>query len=76
MKKSLIYFTMIVGITAVIGACKKDEDDSSSSSGGCLAVSACSATASGTITGIDNQSLAGTYDMLSLIHISEPTRRR
>ena len=30
MKKALIYFTLIVGITAIIGACKSDEDDSSS----------------------------------------------
>ena len=26
MKKALIYFTLIVGITAIIGACKSDED--------------------------------------------------
>ena len=26
MKKALIYFTMVVGITAIIGACKKEED--------------------------------------------------
>ena len=31
MKKALIYFTLIVGITAIIGACKKEDDSSSTS---------------------------------------------
>ena len=32
MKKALIYFTLIVGIAAIIGACKKDEDDAATTS--------------------------------------------
>ena len=63
MKRTLIYLTLIVGITAIIGACKKNEDDDSSSTGGCQAVTACSTTASGAITGIDNASLSGTFNM-------------
>ena len=63
MKRTLIYLTLIVGITAIIGACKKNEDDDSSSTGGCQAVTACSTTASGAITGIDNASLSGTFSM-------------
>jgi len=31
MKKALIYFTLIVGITVIIGACKKEDDSSSTS---------------------------------------------
>ena len=31
MKKALIYFTLIVGFTAIIGACKKEDDSSSTS---------------------------------------------
>ena len=31
MKKAFIYFTLIVGITAIIGACKKEDDSSSTS---------------------------------------------
>jgi len=66
MKKVLIYFTMIVGITAVIGACKKSGDDSSTTAtcAGMPIAEAptCSDTASGSITGLDNSSLSGVYD--------------
>ena len=47
---------LIVGIIAVIGACSKSDDSKSSAS-----VTSCSDTASGSITGIDNQSISGTY---------------
>ena len=63
MKKALIYFTMIVGIIAFIGACKSD--DSSSSATTTSTVTSCSDTASGSITGIDNQSVSGTYSLMS-----------
>ena len=32
MKKALIYVTILVGITSIIGACKKEDDSSSTSS--------------------------------------------
>ena len=60
MKKALIYFTLVVGITAIIGACKKSDDDSTASN----TPTSCSETASGTITGIDNMSLSGSYSMM------------
>ena len=31
MKKALIYVTILVGITSIIGACKKEDDSSSTS---------------------------------------------
>ena len=62
MKKALIYFTMIVGIIAFIGACKKSDDSSSTAAS---TVTSCSETASGSITGIDNQSVSGTYSLMS-----------
>ena len=55
---------MIVGIMTFIGSCKKSEDKTTAtSSTGCQAVSACSSTASGTITGLDNASLSGTLNL-------------
>ena len=57
MKKIIFWLTMIVGIIAVIGACKKS-DDSTSTTAACS--SSLSTTASGTITdmtstmGVDN----------------------
>ena len=63
MKKIIFRFTLIVGIIAVVGACKKSDDSTTAATAACTAVSACSSTASGTITGIDNRSLSGTYDM-------------
>ena len=74
MKKALIYFTMIVGITAVIGACKKSGDDSSTTAtcAGMPIAEAptCSDTASGSITGLDNSSLSGVYDPYHAFGIS------
>ena len=65
MKKALIYFTMIVGIIAIIGACKKSEDDSSTAdtcAGMTVEAVTCLDTPSGSITGIDNSSWSGVYD--------------
>jgi len=61
MKKPLIYFTLIVGTIAFIGACKKSDDSSSTAS---TTPTSCSDTASGSITGVDNQSLSGTYSVM------------
>ena len=61
MKKALINFTIIVGIIAFIGACKKSDDSSSTAAS---TVTSCSETASGSITGIDNQSVSGTYSLM------------
>ena len=66
MKKIIFWLTMIVGIIAVIGACKKS-DDSTTTTTSCAGdstftiASSCSDTASGSITGIDNASLSGTF---------------
>ena len=54
---------MIEGIIAFIGACKKSDDDSSSTTTASTPTS-CSDTASGSITGIDNQSVSGTYSVM------------
>ena len=68
MKKVLIYFTMIVGIIAIIGACNKsDKKDDSSTSATCAGISVeevttCTDTPSGSITGIDNGTMSGVYD--------------
>ena len=67
MKRALINFTLIVGIIAFIGACKSDDDSSTAATTSCAGVSgwtettSCSATASGSITGIDNITFSGTY---------------
>ena len=64
MKKIIFWLAMIVGIIAVIGACKKS-DDSTTTTAACS--SSLSTTASGTITdmtstlGVDN--MTGTYSM-------------
>ena len=63
MKKLLFWMVLIVGVIAVIGACSKS-DDSSSSDDATASVTSCSDTASGSITGIDNQSLSGTYSIM------------
>ena len=54
---------MIVGIIAFIGACKSS-DDGSSTTAGSSAPTSCSDTASGTITGIDNMSVSGSYSLM------------
>jgi len=64
MKKIIFWLTMIVGIIAVIGACKKS-DDSTTTTAACS--SSLSTTASGTLTdmtstkGVDN--MTGTYSL-------------
>ena len=67
MKKIFFWFTLIVGIIAVVGACKKSDDSSTAATAKCAGmpvatVSTCSNTASGSITGLDNSSLSGVYD--------------
>ena len=62
MKKLLFWMVLIVGVIAVIGACSKSDD--SKSSDATASVTSCSETASGSITGIDNQSLSGTYSVM------------
>ena len=58
---------LIVGIIAVIGACKKSDDSTTTTTTSCAGdstftiASSCSDTASGSITGIDNASLSGTF---------------
>ena len=68
MKKIVLWLAFIVGIIAVIGACSKSDDESSTAATtSCAGVSgwteatSCSGTASGSITGIDNITLSGTY---------------
>ena len=68
MKKALINLTLIVGIIAFIGACKKDDDSSTAATtASCAGVTgwteatSCSGTASGSITGIDNLTFSGSY---------------
>ena len=62
MKKVIFWLTMIVGIIAVIGACKKSDDSTTAAT--TSTVTSCSDTASGTITGLDNQSVSGTYNIM------------
>ena len=63
MKKFLFWMVLIVGIVALMGSCKKKDDDATASTpcGGNTAVSSCSGTPSGSITGIDNQTLTGVF---------------
>jgi len=64
MKKIIFRLTMIVGIIAVIGACKKS-DDSAATTAACS--SSLSTTASGTLTGMTStkgvDNMTGTYAM-------------
>jgi len=64
MKKIIFWLTMIVGIIAVIGACKKS-DDSTTTTAACS--SSLSTTASGTLTGMTStmgvDNMTGTYNM-------------
>ena len=64
MKKLLFWIVLIVGIIAVIGACKKS-DDSTTTTAACS--SSLSTTASGTLTGITStmgvDNMTGTYSL-------------
>ena len=64
MKKKIFLLTMIVGIIAVIGACKKS-DDSTTTTAACS--SSLSTTASGTLTGLKTtmgvDNVTGTYNL-------------
>ena len=64
MKKIIFWLTMIVGIIAVIGACKKS-DDSNTTTAACS--SSLSTTASGTLTGMTStmgvDNMTGTYSL-------------
>ena len=65
MKKLLFWVVLIVGVIAVIGACSKSDDSSSSDDATATAsVTSCSDTASGSITGIDNKSVSGSYSIM------------
>ncbi len=69
MKKLLFLIVLISGIIAVIGACSKSDDSSATSTAttGCgrlTEVSSCSSTPSGSITGIDNQTLTGVFSTM------------
>ena len=74
MKKILFWMVLIVGIVALIGSCaKKDEETAAAAAATSCAgstslteVSSCSATPSGSITGIDNATLTG---VISPFHI-------
>ena len=74
MKKLLFWMVLILGIVALIGSCaKKDEETAAAAAATSCAgstsmteVSQCSATPSGSITGIDNATLTG---VISPFHI-------
>ena len=73
MKKLLFWMVLILGIVALIGSCaKKDEETAAAAATSCAGstslteVSSCSATPSGSITGIDNATLTG---VISPFHI-------
>jgi len=76
MKKLLFLMVLIIGIIAVIGACSKSDDSSATSTattGGCgnltEVTTSCSSTPSGSITGIDNQTLTGVFSVLHIYGI-------
>ena len=76
MKKSLFWMVLIVGIMALMGSCKKSDDSSttaaSTATTGCgnlVEVSSCSSTPSGSITGIDNQTLTGVFSTMHIYGI-------
>ena len=56
MKKTLIYLTLIVGITSIIGSCAKDDDDEASTASSCTT----DTTASGSIT-VGSETMSGVY---------------
>ena len=67
MKKILFWMVLIVGIIAVIGACKKSDDSTTTATTAAACSSSLSTTASGTLTdmtstkGVDN--MTGTYSL-------------
>ena len=75
MKKLLFWMVLIVGIVALIGSCKKSEDYAATATTSCAGstslteVSSCSATPSGSITGIDNATLTGVISTKHLMGI-------
>ena len=56
MKKALIYLTLIVGITSIIGSCAKDDDEEASTTSSCTT----DTTASGSIT-VGSETMSGVY---------------
>ena len=66
MKKIFFWMVLIVGIVTLIGSCAKKEETESTASTASTAstVTSCSETASGTITGIDNMSISGSYSLM------------
>ena len=65
MKKLLFWIVLIVGIVALIGSCaKKDESTTATATASSSTPTSCSDTASGTITGIDNMSISGSYSLM------------
>ena len=75
MKKILFWLVLIVGIVVLIGSCKKDEESTTTTTS-CAGdstntiASSCSDTASGSITGIDNASLSGTFSKFHIYGIA------
>ena len=63
MKKIFFWMVLIVGIVTLIGSCAKKEETESTASTAST-VTSCSETASGTITGIDNMSISGSYSLM------------
>jgi len=76
MKKLLFWMVLIVGIVVLIGSCKKDEESTTATPTSCAGdntftiASSCSDTASGSITGIDNASLSGTFSNFHMYGIA------
>ena len=78
MKKILFWLVLIVGIVVLIGSCKKDEETTTTTTTttSCAGdntftiASSCSDTASGSITGIDNASLSGTFSNFHIFGIA------
>ena len=75
MKKIMFWLVLIVGIVVLIGSCKKDDDTTTTTTTSCggksghTTASSCSDTASGSITGIDNASLSGTFSNFHIFGI-------
>ena len=64
MKKIVFWLALICGIVMLVGSCKKSDDSATTSTDPCKAVTSCSYTASGSITGAagENATISGTYD--------------